>query len=139
MTVRSFVDTNILVYADDRRDREKQKTARDLLHRGIEKGRLVLSTQVLQEYFVSATRKLSISPEVARRKVELYSTQPVVVVQPDLILQAVDLHRQHQISFWDSLIVCAAAVSRCRVLYTEDLQAGFAYRGLNIVNPFLQG
>ncbi len=136
MTERSFFDTNVLVYADDRADPARQARARQLIRDGIASGKMVVSTQVLQEYFVTAYKKLNIDPTVARRKVELYATQQLMLTDTQLILEAIDLHRLHQLSFWDSLIVCAASQARCKVLYSEDMQAGFQLRGLRIKNPF---
>ena len=136
MSARSFFDTNILIYADDRADPAKQKKARSLIREGIREGWAVLSTQVLQEYFVTAVRKLKMDPEKVRRKVELYATQPLVVVDADLILQAIDIHRLHHVSFWDCLIISAAKEAKCKTLYTEDLQTGQSIRGLKIKSPF---
>lgn len=137
MNVRSFIDTNVLVYTDDRSAPAKQAIALDLLQQGRSEGKGVLSTQVLQEYFSAATRKLAVPVETARRKVELFSRFQVVPVDVDLIIGGIDLHRLHGFSFWDALIIRAALVSRCAVLYTEDLQAGQRVEGLRIVNPFL--
>lgn len=136
MTERSFLDTSVLVYSDDRASGKKQAVARDLIRRGIRSGKAVLSTQVLQEYFVSAVRKLGIPARTARRKVSLYGTRPVIVVQLDLITQAIDLHLLHQVSFWDALVIRAAREGGCRVLYTEDLQHGQDFDGVRVENPF---
>ncbi|MCA9780081.1 MAG: PIN domain-containing protein [Candidatus Eremiobacteraeota bacterium] len=137
MTERSFIDTNLLVYAQDRSAGAKQRSAADLLDRGVLSGRAVFSTQVFQEYFVTAVRKLGIDPTAARRTIELYSTVQVVLIEVQDILAAVDLHRLHGFSFWDCLIVRAAQVSKCKVLFTEDLQHGQVIDGLRVVNPFL--
>jgi predicted nucleic acid-binding protein len=96
----------------------------------------VVSLQVLQEYFVTVTRKLGVDPEVARRKVELLAE--LDVVRPDVpdLLAAIDLHRLHRISFWDALMLRAAKQGGCAVVYTEDLQHHGKVDGLRIVNPF---
>jgi len=136
MSVRSFLDTNILVYTDDHDSPEKQAIALDLFDRARLEHFGVLSTQVLQEYFVAATKKLGVPAEVARRKLELFSRLDLVAIdQPD-ILGAIDLHRLHGISFWDSLIVWAAKQAACGVLLSEDLQHGWVVDGLRIENPF---
>jgi predicted nucleic acid-binding protein len=96
----------------------------------------VVSTQVLQEYFVASTRKLGVDPELARRKVELFGTLGLVVLDRTQILGAIDLLRLHGLSFWDALIVQAALDANCRVLYSEDFQSGRTIRGLRIRNPF---
>ncbi|MFN2441752.1 MAG: PIN domain-containing protein [Thermoanaerobaculia bacterium] len=136
MPAPAFVDTNILVYADDRADPAKQSRAQDLIRQLIRERRGLLSTQVLAEYFVAATRKLGIDAVDARRRVELYSRFDVVTLQPADILGAIDLHRLHGFSLWDALIVRAALLAGCRTLYTEDLQAGFRIETLEIRNPF---
>ena len=136
MSVRSFLDTNILVYTDDHDSPAKQSIALDLYERARIEGFGVLSTQVLQEYFVAATRKLGVEAELARRKVELFSRLDLVAIaQPD-ILGAIDLHRLHSIGFWDALIVRAAKRAACGVLFSEDLQHGWVVDGLRVVNPF---
>lgn len=136
MTERSFIDTNILVYAHDRSSGGKQSIAADLLDQGTRTGRIVFSTQVFQEFFVSAVKKLGIDPSIVRRTIELYGTMQVVTIDLPDILAAIDLQTLNQLSFWDSLIVRAAQSSRCAVLYTEDLQHHQAIAGVKIVNPF---
>lgn len=96
----------------------------------------VVSTQVLQEYFVSTTRKLGVAPEIAARKVHLFARLGVVVIDVPDIEAAVDLHRLHRLSFWDALILRAAQRGGCDVLYTEDLQDGATLAGVHIENPF---
>ena len=137
MSARSFLDSNILIYTDDAGAPEKQARALDL----VEQCRLdrngAVSTQVLQEYFVTATKKLKVPAEVARRKAEIFGRFELVRIELDDILAAIDLHRAHQLSFWDALIVRAALRADCSVLFSEDLQAGRRIEGLEIVNPFL--
>jgi predicted nucleic acid-binding protein len=113
MNVRSFFDTNILVYTDDHDAPEKQARSLELVERARLDGWGVLSTQVLQEYFVAATRKLGVPAEIARRKVELFGRFEVVINGLDDILAAIDLTRLRDIGFWDALIVHAAKESRC--------------------------
>lgn len=96
----------------------------------------MVSTQVLQEYFVAATRKLGVAAEVARRKIELFGHLHVVGLDLVDILGAIDLHRLHGLSFWDALVVRAAIASGCSRLFSEDLQTGRRFEGLEIVNPF---
>ena len=134
---RVFIDTNVIVYADDLDAGAKREQAQAILHQVFIDGNGVVSTQVLQEFFVAATRKLGVAPEIARRKVELLARLDVVGVQPSLILDAIDLHRLHSLSFWDALIVRAAAASGCKRLLTEDLQSGRNIAGVRIENPFV--
>jgi predicted nucleic acid-binding protein len=135
--VRSFLDSNVLVYTDDHDTPDKQRRALDLLaeHRRARTG--VVSLQVLQEYFVAATRRLGVDAAIARRKVELFADYHVVVLDVEDVLAAIDLHRLEPLSFWDALLVRAAKQAGCRVLYTEDLQHGRTVDGVRIVNPFL--
>jgi predicted nucleic acid-binding protein len=136
MSARSFLDSNILVYTDDAEAPEKQARALDLIeHCRIEHAGVV-STQVLQEYFATATKKLKVPAEVARRKVELFGNFELLRIGIEDILAAIDLHRAHQLSFWDSLIVRAALRSGCSLLFSEDLQTGRKIGSLEIVNPF---
>ena len=136
MSGRSFLDTNILVYTDDHGSTAKQTLALELFVDCRRRRNGVVSTQVLQEYFVAATRKLGVAAEVARRKTEIFGHLQVVGLDLMDILGAIDLHRLHGISFWDALVVRAALASGCSRLYSEDLQEGRRFEGLEIVNPF---
>ena len=95
-----------------------------------------MSLQVLQEYFVAATRKLRVETGLAWRKVELFANDHVVTLEVDDMLAAIDLHRLHRLSFWDALVVRAAKEGGCSGLYTEDLQHEHTLDGVRIVNPF---
>ena|ERR1700722_19667174 len=134
--MRSFFDTNVLIYADDKAAPAKQQRAIELLaeHRRARTG--VLSLQVLQEYFVTVTRKLRVDVVIARRKVELLAEFDVAAPEVGDILAAIDLHRLHGFSFWDALVVRAAKQAGCGVLYSEDMQGEREIDGVRIVNPF---
>ena len=133
---RDFIDTNVLVYAEDLDAGEKREVAQALVADLVSSGRGVVSTQVLQEYFV-ASRKLGVAAEHARQKVDLFAKHlHVVLIDPALVLAAIDLHRLHAISLWDALIVRAAAAAGCARLVSEDLQHGQAIGGVRVVNPF---
>jgi predicted nucleic acid-binding protein len=136
MSARSFFDTNVLIYADDAADPIKQRLAGELfaMHRRGRTG--VVSLQVLQEYFVIATRKFGIDSGSARRKVELIAELDVVTPEVSDILAAIDLHRLHAFSFWDALILQSAKLAGCSVLYSEDFQDERRIEGPRIVNPF---
>ncbi len=136
MSDRSFLDTNVFVYADDKAEPGKQRRALALIaeHRRARTG--VVSLQVLQEYFVTVTRKLHVDARVARRKVELLSEFDVATTAVSDILAAIDLHRLHNFSFWDAMIVRAAKQTGCRVLFSENFQDAPQIDGLAIVNPF---
>jgi predicted nucleic acid-binding protein len=136
MTLRSFFDTNVLIYADDKAAPGKQRRALDLVaeHRRARTG--VISLQVLQEYFVTVTRKLRVESSIARRKVELLAEFHVAAPDVTDILAAIDLHRLHNFSFWDALVIRSAKQSGCTVLFSEDMQHTRDIDGLQIVNPF---
>jgi predicted nucleic acid-binding protein len=135
---RSFVDTNVLVYRFDYDEPKMQSRAREILEEEGSAGQLVLSTQVLQEFFVTVTRKLArpLAKDAALAAIRQLAQFPVVQIDVDLIERAILLSRDHQLSFWDSLILSAAAESRCSVVLTEDLQDGFEVLGLRVENPF---
>ncbi len=133
---RFFLDTNIVAYADDLDSPAKQAVALQLLGRAYGESAGVISLQVLQEYFVTATRKLGVAPADVRRKVELLSRLELVRLDGSDVLAAIDLQGMHGLSFWDALIIQAALLSRCTVLYSEDLQAGLRLGPLQILNPF---
>jgi predicted nucleic acid-binding protein len=136
-TPRTFLDTNILVYSDDPRDPVKQTKALDLIKDHLRLRTGVVSLQVLQEYFVSATGKLKLDSGLARQRVEVFAKYNVAEPAVGDILAAIDLHRLHGFSFWDALVIRCASQSGCRVLLTEDMQHGRFVDGVEIVNPFL--
>lgn len=136
MTAASFVDSNVLLYADDIYAPAKRARAESLIKQLTDDRSGRLSMQVLQEYFSVATQKLGLSAEFARARVGEYAHFTVVILEPTDLLAAIDLHREHQFSIWDALIVWAALRSQCEMLYTEDLQHGRRIGGLQIVNPF---
>lgn len=136
MSVRSFLDTNVLVYTDDADNAAKQSAALDLVESASIGGWGVLSTQVLQEYFAVTTRKLEVPVDIARAKVEIFGRLDLAVVEMSTILGAIDIHRLHGVNFWDGLIIHTARAAGCRVLYTEDLQHGRLFDGLEVVDPF---
>jgi len=137
MSARSFFDTNVLVYSDDKAAPAKQRRAVELVAEHRRAGTGVVSLQVLQEYFVTVARKLKVDPLVARRKVELLAEFDVAAPGVGDILAAIDLHRLHGFSFWDALVVRAAKQSGCTVLFSEDMQEAREVDGLRLVNPFL--
>jgi predicted nucleic acid-binding protein len=129
-----FLDTNLLVYAMDADAGGKREAARRLLRGAAGLG--VVSTQVLQEFYVVATRKLGVEPALAKSVVHALRRFETVTVTADLIEQAADCSVVHQLSFWDALIVVAAESARCSELWTEDLNPGQILRGVQVVNPF---
>jgi predicted nucleic acid-binding protein len=134
--VRSFLDTNVLVYADAGDEPAKQGRALTLIsaHRLARFG--VISTQVLQEYANVALRKLGLPATLVRERLGFYARFEVVTTSPALIVDALDLHALRGVSFYDALIVQAAVASGCERLLSEDLQDGAVLAGVRIVNPF---
>jgi len=137
MKERSFIDTNILVYTDDADSPEKSRLAVDLVENAMRTNLGVISTQVLQEYFVAATRKLGVDGIIAKRRMLLISRMNVVQITPEDVLSAIDLHLLHTLSFWDALIVHAARKADCSLLYSEDLNHNQIIDGIRIQNPFV--
>jgi predicted nucleic acid-binding protein len=136
MTEKVFIDTNILVYSIDRDETVKRKRARELL-KSLGKGSLVfLSTQVLQEFYVAATRKLGMDPLLAKDMLREWRRFNVVTVTPEIIEEAVDISILNRLSFWDGAVLAAARASGCEVVYTEDLNDGQLIGGIRMINPF---
>jgi predicted nucleic acid-binding protein len=135
-----FIDTNILVYAYDASAGAKHSGAQQILAELWNSGLGVVSTQVLEEFFVTVTRKLPkpIDLSQAREIVSDLLKWEAVTIDGDTILDAIDIHRDHGISFWDSLILATAASAGCTVLYSEDLSSGRIVGRINIKNPFQQ-
>jgi predicted nucleic acid-binding protein len=133
-----FLDTNIVVYLFDEDAEAKRKKAREILESQGTVGRLALSTQVLQEFYVTVTRKLAkpLDPVTASAAVEDLMALPVVQVDPRLILAAIARSQSDTLSFWDALIVESALAAGCKHLYSEDLQDGRVIEGMTIENPF---
>jgi len=135
--VPSFVDTNILLYAEDRDAKGKHVLARDLILQLWDDREGVLSIQVLQEFYVNATRKLKkpLSSPKALEIVEEYLTWTVVENTSALLTSAIRLQTKAQLSFWDAMVVQAAIEAGCERLYSEDLNDGQRIGSLVIVNP----
>ncbi len=138
MSFKAFFDTNILVYAFDRNSPEKREKARALISHWMPSGNMVISTQVLQELFVVLTRKLKpgLSADEAEDVLKSLVSLEIKITDPETIFQAIQILKENAISFWDALIVSAALSSRCKVLFTEDLNSGQIIAGVRIENPF---
>lgn len=133
----SFFDTNVLVYSDDTAAPEKREQALRLIAHGIQHKNAAISLQILQEYFVTVTRKLGVDTRIAQRKVENFIQSLIVIrITEREVISAIELHRLDHISFWDALVVSAARLADARTLYSEDLHSGKKWGGLSVVNPF---
>ncbi len=136
--VPSFVDTNILVYAEDRDAKAKHDAARNLIVKLWDDRTGVLSVQVLQEFYVNVTRKLKkpLTNAKALEIVEEYLTWTVVENTGKLLMNAIELQQRARLSFWDAMVVQAAIEAGCDQLYSEDLNDGQRFGSLVIVSPF---
>ncbi len=136
---KTFVDTNILVYAHDLLAKEKQKCAAEEIKKLWSDHTGVLSLQVLQELFVTLTQKISnpLPQKTAKEIVKQYSAWEVVIPDTQDLLAAIDLQNKHQLSFWDSLIVQTALKAQCQILLSEDLQNGQQIEEVRLMNPFV--
>ncbi len=134
-----FVDTNILVYAHDRDAGGRHERAYRVMAELWQSGAGTLSTQVLQEFYVTVTRKIPspLSPARARALIEPYTSWHVETAEPADVLRASEIRERHQLSFWDALIIAIADKAGANVLYSEDLNNGQSIEGLTIVNPLI--
>jgi len=131
-----FIDTNLFIYTIDRKDIEKQKVARKFIKKVVDTHIPVISTQVIQEFYVVATAKLKADSVIVKNIVHNFHNMELVQIDLELIEQAIDISILSKISFWDSLIIAAAEKSNCEYVVSEDLNAGQLYRGIKLVNPF---
>jgi predicted nucleic acid-binding protein len=138
--MRSFFDTNVLVYLFDRDAPDKQETTRTLFESEAQSGRLIISTQVLQEWYVTVTRKLAepLPAKDAEQTLRHFATFPVVRIDTGHIIGAVNRCQVLGFSFWDALIIETALSGGSSILYTEDMQHGQVIDGLTIINPYVQ-
>jgi len=138
MSVECFLDTNVLVYAVSSAEHEAAKSRKAL--ELVQTSDFGLSAQVLQEFYVTVTRKIKrpLAPELAVALMDQYRVFPVVATDYPLIVSAVELSLRYGISYWDGAILAAAEALEARVLYTEDLSHGQRYGTVRAVNPFLE-
>lgn len=135
---REFVDTNILVYAHDVTAGAKHTQAKALVASLWSSGNGCLSIQVLQEFYVNVTRKVSrpLGPEAAQQLIEDLGTWVVHSPSPEDVVEAIRLNQTAQLSFWDAMILTSAARLGCSTVWSEDLRSGQAVGQLMIENPF---
>lgn len=137
MSARTFLDTNVLVYIFDHDEPAKQQRARAILAQA-ESGELALSTQVLSEFYVTVTRKIErpLDPAYASQVVDWLGFLHVVSTDLVLIKDAIRTSRSAQLSYWDGLVLSAAAHAGCELLLTEDLNDGQEINSVRVENPF---
>jgi predicted nucleic acid-binding protein len=135
---KTFVDTNVLVYAYDSSAGVKRDIARQILTELWESGKGVLSVQVLQEFLVTITNKVRrpLGLAEARETIADLLKWEVVANDGESILRAIAVHERHKLSFWDAMIIQVALKAGATTLLTEDLGDGVMIEGLRITNPF---
>ena len=134
-----FVDTNILLYAISTHpsEAEKNQKARAILS-GSD---LVFSVQVLQEFYVQATRPTRTDPlthEEATALIQYWLRHRIIPITVQVMQDALDIMKRYQTSYWDAAILAAAASARCSDLLSEDLNPGQSYNSVRVINPFLK-
>ena len=142
MNDRIFVDTNLLVYAYDRSEPEKQRRALRILDRLVLAGIGVIDTQIIAEFFVAVTRKISapLSVDEAYQRIQNYvRAWPVLGMSEMVVLEAARGVRDHQFSFWDAQVWAAARLNQIPVVFSEDFNSGSVIEGVSFVNPFSVG
>ncbi len=140
MNVKSFLDTNIIVYAFGQSFPDKAKIAQRLVTDGAADKRAIISYQVVQEFVNVALRGFRLA--IVRSDLEsfvLTALFPMMAISssPALVIEALRLHAENQLSWYDALIVAAALQGGCKVLYSEDMQHGRRFGNLVVQNPFL--
>jgi predicted nucleic acid-binding protein len=135
---REFVDTNVLVYAHHRPGHAKRETARELVARLWRTETGCISVQVLQEFFVTVTRKIPkpLDATTAAQLTAHLARWPVHAPQAEDVLAAIALHQRAGIALWDAMIIRSAAQMECQVVWSEDLNPGQIYAGVVVRNPF---
>ena len=138
MNDRAFFDTNVLVYAFDNSEPGKSAISKQLIHDFGKDGNLALSTQVLQEFYVTLTKvgRSLLTSEDAGEIVNDFAEFPLVQVDKNIISWAMKRHQSKAFSFWDAMIVETALQSGCSLLLSEDMHDGMVIGGLTIRNPF---
>lgn len=134
-----FIDTNLIVYTLDKSNVYKQERARNIIRKIVDVHQLVISTQVIKEFYVVAINKMKADPIIVKNILHNFRNMEIVTNDLELIEQAIDISVISQISFWDSLIIAAAEKANCEYIFSEDLNPGQTYRGVLVINPFETG
>ena len=133
---KSFFDTNVLLYMHSAAAPQKQRRAQQLFKQCLTDDRIVLSTQVVQEFHVAGIRKLALPPQTIQLLTLALLELPLVQIGPDHIRTAVRNEAAYRVSFWDALILAAAESADAAVVYSEDLNHGQHYGSVQVQNPF---
>ena len=134
---RIFLDTNIVVYANDNRDKIKQEKAVNVISNLMKNGYGVISTQVLQEYAYTALKKLKQDYSIVLRQIKILEIFQIIKQSPAMIHRAIEIMQFYKIGFWDACIISNAEFGNCSLILSENFNSGQYYSGLKIVNPFL--
>jgi predicted nucleic acid-binding protein len=133
---KTFIDTNILVYTIDTKNKKKQYAAQRIFKEITGNEKAVISTQVLQEFYNASTTKLNVDKLLVKSILHGFGNMEIVQVNMDIIEKGIDISILSQVSFWDGLIIAAAEFAQCSTIISEDLNNGQIIRGVRIVNPF---
>jgi predicted nucleic acid-binding protein len=136
MSAKAFFDTNVLLYMYSDADSRKRDQAKELFAKCASFGGVVVSTQVVQEFFSAGLRKLTLPREELRTATNALLELPLVLIGPAHIIRAMEGEERYRISFWDALILAAAESVSAGVVYTEDLNDGQQYGRVVVHNPF---
>lgn len=137
--MKTFVDTNILVYAYDRGAGTKHERARTAVEKLWQDGNGVISVQVLQEFYVNVRRKARkpISAEQSRQLISDYLAWNPVINDGAILLAAMEIEKQFMLSFWDAMIVAASSKAEAEILLSEDFNNGQVFGQVTVKNPFI--
>ena len=139
MSGKTFLDSNILIYAYDNGDDVlKQNRAQKILNEGIASDDIVLSAQVLSEFYTTVTKRFEnpLSSVEALNVIELVNVLQIISIDVSLVKRAIETQERYQINYWDGLIITAAERARCSTIFSEDLNAGQLYHDIEVENPF---
>ncbi len=139
MIDKIFLDTNIIVYAFDKKDVQKNKIAKSLLDSFYTNEKYFISTQVLLEFCNVAYKKMkpALTADDLDRFISSFPDDKIIYIDKAIIQKVIQLKNQYQFSFWDSLIIATALFSGCNKLYSEDMTNGRIIENLEIKNPFI--
>jgi len=140
MSVDCFLDTNVLLYAYDIEAQAKHQKAKDIVCSFWNDRGALISTQVLQEFYVNVTKKIPqpLSLSTARSIIEQYKVWPIINNTTDSMIRASEIQERYQLSFWDSLIITSAEIGGAETIFSEDLSHNQYIAGICIQNPFME-
>jgi predicted nucleic acid-binding protein len=136
MKQKVFIDSNIFIYTLDSFDKSKQKKAQEILLAASSEKSIVISTQVLNEIFAVATRKLQANPVYIKEFIHGLYAYDVVLIDKQIIDAAIDCAILQRVNYWDALLIVAADAARCGELLSEDMQQQSKIKGVQVINPF---